>query len=151
MRKEKIIQFGEGGFLRGFVDWMVQYINENTDFNGSAVVVQPIENGMCDMLTAQNCEYTHICRGAEGFEEKKIDVGQLGVAIIFTGIAIPYLFTCMNSKILNKNYDPADYVKYTTGKGKASDCIKCGKCEIECPQKLPIRELLEKVAKSFER
>ena len=66
-------------------------------------------------------------------------------------IAIPYLFTCMNSKILNKNYNPSDYEKYTTGKGKASDCIKCGKCEIECPQKLPIRELLEKVAKSFER
>ena len=66
-------------------------------------------------------------------------------------IAIPYLFTCMNSKIMNKNYDPSDYIKYTMGKGKASDCIKCGKCEIECPQKLPITDLLVKVAKEFER
>ena len=66
-------------------------------------------------------------------------------------IAIPYLFTCMNSKIMNKEYNPSDYVKYTTGKGKASDCIKCGKCEIECPQKLPIRDLLVKVSKEFER
>ena len=33
MRKEKILQFGEGGFLRGFVDWMIQIINEKTDFN----------------------------------------------------------------------------------------------------------------------
>lgn len=74
MRKEKIIQFGEGGFLRGFVDWMVQIINEKTDFNGLVAVVQPIEKGMCDILSEQNCKYTHIIRGAEGFSEKKIDV-----------------------------------------------------------------------------
>lgn len=71
---EKVIQFGEGGFLRGFVDWMLQYVNEKTDFNGSVAVVQPIEKGMCDMLTAQKCEYTHICRGAEGVDQKKINV-----------------------------------------------------------------------------
>ncbi len=72
--KEKVIQFGEGGFLRGFADWMLQIVNEKTNFDGRVVVVQPIENGMCDILTAQNCEYTHICRGLEGVETKKIDV-----------------------------------------------------------------------------
>ena len=72
--KEKIIQFGEGGFLRGFADWMLQIANEKTDFEGKVVVVQPIENGMCDMLTAQGCVYTHLCRGAEGVDVKKIDV-----------------------------------------------------------------------------
>lgn len=71
---EKIIQFGEGGFLRGFADWMLQIVNENTDFDGKVVVVQPIEKGMCDILTAQNCEYTHICRGLEGVNVKKINV-----------------------------------------------------------------------------
>ena len=74
MYQEKIIQFGEGGFLRGFVDWMLQIVNEKTDFAGKVVVVQPIENGMCDMLTAQNCTYTHICRGSEGVDTRKIDV-----------------------------------------------------------------------------
>ncbi len=74
MYSEKIIQFGEGGFLRGFVDWMLQIVNEKTDFAGKVVVVQPIENGMCDMLTAQNCVYTHICRGSEGVDTRKIDV-----------------------------------------------------------------------------
>ena len=74
MRKEKVIQFGEGGFLRGFVDWMLQITNEKTDFNGSVVVVQPIKNGMCDMLSAQGCVYTHLCRGVEGVDQKKIDV-----------------------------------------------------------------------------
>ena len=72
--KEKVIQFGEGGFLRGFADWMLQIVNEKTDFDGKAVVVQPIKKGMCDMLTAQNCEYTHICRGMEGVDVKKINV-----------------------------------------------------------------------------
>lgn len=71
--KEKVIQFGEGGFLRGFADWMIQIANEITDFNGKIVVVQPIEKGMCDILSAQNCEYTHICRGLEGVEIKKIN------------------------------------------------------------------------------
>ena len=72
--KEKIIQFGEGGFLRGFADWMVQYANEKADFDGKVVVVQPIEKGMCDLLTSQGCVYTHLCRGAEGLDVKKIDV-----------------------------------------------------------------------------
>lgn len=73
-RKERFIQFGEGGFLRGFADWMIQKMNEKTDFEGSVVVVQPIEQGMCDMLTAQNCNYTHIIRGAEGVEKTVVDV-----------------------------------------------------------------------------
>ena len=74
MRDLKVIQFGEGGFLRGFVDWMLQIVNENTDFNGSVTVVQPIKNGLCDMLTEQGCVYTHLCRGIEGVDKRKIDV-----------------------------------------------------------------------------
>ncbi|MBO5286881.1 MAG: tagaturonate reductase [Clostridia bacterium] len=74
VRPEKIIQFGEGGFLRGFVDWMLQELNDKTEFNGSAVVVQPIKDGLCDLLTSQNCVYTHLCRGIEGVDVKRIDV-----------------------------------------------------------------------------
>ncbi len=65
---ERVIQFGEGGFLRGFADWMLQKMNDCGAFGGSVVVVQPIENGLCDALTAQNCNYTHVIRGAEGVE-----------------------------------------------------------------------------------
>ncbi len=72
--KERVIQYGEGGFLRGFTDWMLQIINEKTDFAGKVVVVQPIDKGLCDMLEAQNCVYTHLCRGSEGVDMKKIDV-----------------------------------------------------------------------------
>ena len=56
-RPERIIQFGEGNFLRAFVDWIIYNMNEKTDFNSSVVVVQPIEKGMVDMLNAQDCLY----------------------------------------------------------------------------------------------
>jgi len=65
VRKEKIIQFGEGNFLRGFVDWIVQILDEETDFDGNVVVVQPIPQGLCDKLEEQNCVYTHLMRGLE--------------------------------------------------------------------------------------
>ncbi|SHE34136.1 tagaturonate reductase [Bacteroides luti] len=54
---ERIIQFGEGNFLRAFVDWIVYNMNQKADFNSSVVVVQPIEKGMIDMLNEQDCLY----------------------------------------------------------------------------------------------
>ena len=54
---ERIIQFGEGNFLRCFVDWIVYNMNQKTDFNSSVVVVQPIEKGMVDWLNGQDCLY----------------------------------------------------------------------------------------------
>ncbi len=76
-KTDKIIQFGEGGFLRGFVDWIVQILNEETDFNGGVTVVQPIKQGMCKALKEQSCVYTHIMRGLENgvptVNKKKID------------------------------------------------------------------------------
>lgn len=73
-RPVKVLQFGEGGFLRGFIDWMIKKMNDNGVFNGNVVVVQPIENGLCDKLNAQNGLYTHIIRGKEGTETTLVDV-----------------------------------------------------------------------------
>ena len=73
-RPIRVIQFGEGGFLRGFADWMLQKLNDQGLFNGSVAVVQPIKEGMCDLLSSQDCLYTHIIRGAEGVEQSRIDV-----------------------------------------------------------------------------
>lgn len=56
-RPERIIQFGEGNFLRAFVDWIVRKMNEKTNFNSHVVVVQPIEKGMVDMLNKQDNLY----------------------------------------------------------------------------------------------
>ena len=72
-RPERIIQFGEGGFLRGFVDWMVQKLNDTGAFFGNAVIVQPIKEGLCDVLTEQGCGYTHLIRGVEGVDKTVVN------------------------------------------------------------------------------
>ncbi len=63
--KETVIQFGEGGFLRGFVDYFFHKLLEKGLYDGKIVVVQPIERGMCKMLADQNCEYNLFLRGIE--------------------------------------------------------------------------------------
>ncbi|MBO8448166.1 MAG: tagaturonate reductase [Bacteroidetes bacterium] len=54
---EKIIQFGEGNFLRAFVDWIVWKTDKASDFNAGVVVVQPIDKGMVDVLNGQDGLY----------------------------------------------------------------------------------------------
>lgn len=63
---ERILQFGEGNFLRAFVDWMVNEMNRKGLFNGSVVVVQPIEQGLADLVNAQDGCYTVLLRGMQG-------------------------------------------------------------------------------------
>lgn len=66
-------------------------------------------------------------------------------------IAIPDLFADMNAKVTHKDWNSEFYYGvHTQNNGKASDCIKCGKCEKVCPQHLKIRDLLVEVAETFE-
>ena len=66
-------------------------------------------------------------------------------------IPIPDLFSVMNAVTRQEqgNHE-ADYEALTENRGRASDCIKCGACERICPQQLPIRKLLEKIAWDFD-
>ena len=54
---ERIIQFGEGNFLRAFVDWMIYRMNNKVNFNTGVVIVQPLPNGMTDVLNEQEGLY----------------------------------------------------------------------------------------------
>ena len=69
------------------------------------------------------------------------------------GISIPDLFACLNAKKIFNNWNTGYYYNqiHTKNGGKASDCIKCGRCEGICPQHLNIRELLETVAEEVEQ
>ncbi|HSR03353.1 MAG TPA: tagaturonate reductase, partial [Proteiniclasticum sp.] len=67
--KERVLQFGEGNFLRAFVDWMIDEANDEGHFDGSVVLVQPIERGMVNMINDQDGMYTLIMRGLENGEQ----------------------------------------------------------------------------------
>lgn len=62
---ERVIQFGEGNFLRAFADWMLDRLNQRGAFLGRAVLVQPIATGMTDAINRQDGLYTVVLRGIE--------------------------------------------------------------------------------------
>ncbi len=81
--KEKIIQFGEGNFLRAFVDWIVWKTNQATDFNAGVVLVQPIEKGMVEVINSQDGLYHLNLQGIDKGEAvdsiEMIDVVSRGI------------------------------------------------------------------------
>lgn len=62
---EKVLQFGEGNFLRAFADWYVEKANEKNLFSGRVVIAKPTNRGTTHRLSAQNCFYTVVSRGRE--------------------------------------------------------------------------------------
>ena len=59
----RILQFGEGNFLRAFADWMIDILNEKADYQSGVAVVQPIPHGMVAKLREQDGLYHHLLRG----------------------------------------------------------------------------------------
>jgi tagaturonate reductase len=81
---EKILQFGEGNFMRGFVDWMVHELNKKGLFHGRVVTVQPTPHGkVVPKLNAQDGLYTLVLRGIE--KGQVVDVREV-VSSISRGI-----------------------------------------------------------------
>lgn len=72
-RPVKVLQFGEGNFLRAFVDYMIDIANEKGEFNGDIVLVKPIEFGTLERFHEQECQYTVQLRGIADGEAKKIN------------------------------------------------------------------------------
>lgn len=76
---EKVIQFGEGNFLRAFVDDFFDLANEQSGFNGKIVVVTPIHGPMQEKFESQDCLYTLYLRGM--VDGKKVEDRRLISAI----------------------------------------------------------------------
>lgn len=72
-RPVKVLQFGEGNFLRAFVDYMIDIANEKGVFDGDIVLVKPIEFGTLDRFHDQECQYTVQLRGIVDGEPKRIN------------------------------------------------------------------------------
>ncbi|WP_041632676.1 tagaturonate reductase [Maribacter sp. HTCC2170] len=60
---ERILQFGAGNFMRGFIDWIVQELNQKTDFNSGVIAVKPTNRGNYDELKSQEGAYTLFLKG----------------------------------------------------------------------------------------
>lgn len=69
---ERVLQFGEGNFLRAFVDWMFHQMNKKNLFKGRIVIVQPIADGLVDVLNEQDGLYTLFLRGLENGQPTEI-------------------------------------------------------------------------------
>ncbi len=67
-RPIRVMQYGEGNFLRAFADWMIDIANEKGAFNGGVAIVKPIPFGNLDAFEAQECAYTVLLRGKQGGE-----------------------------------------------------------------------------------
>ena len=90
---EKVLQFGEGNFLRAFVDYWFDLANEKADWNGKCVLVQPIAPGLAKMINEQEGLYTLYLRGSENGQ--KVDDKRV----------ISSVSRCLNP------YEKADYEK----------------------------------------
>ncbi len=62
---EKVMQFGEGNFLRAFVEYWFDLCNEKVGWNGKIVLVQPIKDGLTELINEQQGLYTLYLRGRE--------------------------------------------------------------------------------------
>lgn len=71
----KILQFGEGNFMRGFVDWQIQQLNDKNLFHGNVAIVQPLEKGLGEMLAQQDHLYTVILQGL--IDGKIVDTSEI--------------------------------------------------------------------------
>ena len=64
---EKVMQFGEGNFLRAFVDYFFDCANEKADWNGKVVLVQPIAQGLTKLINDQegltHCTFAEVKKG----------------------------------------------------------------------------------------
>lgn len=66
---ERVLQFGEGNFLRAFVDYFIDILNEKTGFHSKVVLCQPIAPGLADMINEQEGLYTLYLRGFQNGEK----------------------------------------------------------------------------------
>ena len=89
----KVLQFGEGNFLRAFVDYWFDLANEKAGWNGKCCLVQPIAPGLSKMINEQEGLYTLYLRGSEN--GKKVDDKRV----------ISSVANCLNP------YEKADYDK----------------------------------------
>ncbi len=120
-------------YIKAIMDGTLNYYSEQTDHLDVDI------NGDTAILIGRSRVYAAVFGGGRHECPK--------------GIRIPDMFSSLNAHEAFHNWNTGYYYNNIItggGHGKASDCIKCGKCEKVCPQHLPIRDILKDVARTFE-
>lgn len=132
-RPIQIMQFGEGNFLRAFVDWIIDDLNRNNKLNSNVVVVQPVEMGRVADLESQDGLYTLLL---EGIDKGQV-VSKLQVIDCLSDFINPYT---QYGKFLEyaKSQDLKIIISNTTEAGIAlnPNDVDFSKCPISYPGKL---------------
>ncbi len=104
----KVVQFGEGNFLRAFVEYAFQILNKEVGFNAGIAVIQPIDSGMVSVLNDQDGLYTLFTKGIKNgkvVQEKEL------ITNIVKGID-PY--TCFNDYLDLAQVESLEFVVSNT-------------------------------------
>ena len=96
----KVLQFGEGNFLRAFVDYWFDMSNEKAGWNGKVALLQPIEQGLSDMINEQEGLYTLYLRGSEKGEkvDRKRVISAIGGKAKRVNVILPFLYESRQHK-----------------------------------------------------
>lgn len=73
----RVLQFGQGNFLRGFVDWQLDVLNERCGLDFGVVVVRPTSRSMAPLLDTQGGCYTTVLRGLDGRGQQQTEMRQI--------------------------------------------------------------------------
>ena len=87
VRPIRVLQFGQGNFLRGFVDWMLDILNEKTDFNGDIQIVQPRTSGQGETINTQEGLYHTVLMGLQDGRE----VNEIRLITSVRGLVDPFV------------------------------------------------------------
>jgi tagaturonate reductase len=115
-RPVKVLQFGTGNFLRGFADWIIEILNEKTDFDGSIHIIQSHGISIPEDFVKQNYNYHVFVRG---FQNGKVIVEQKLITSI-DGVSNPKLDYSLFLE-LAKNPDLELIISNTTEAGIVFD------------------------------
>lgn len=115
-RPVKVLQFGEGNFLRAFADWMIDILNEKTDFNGAVQIIKNTSRGTGEGMNAQDGLYHVVLNGIQNGK----GVREIRLITCVTGVLNPYENYQAYLK-LGKNPDLKFIISNTTEAGIVFD------------------------------
>jgi predicted aldo/keto reductase-like oxidoreductase len=158
MPEQVLSVFEETGYNRSAVEWALDWLWNQPEVSVVLSGMSTLEQVEQNIRFASNSRIGMLSQNdtssfvkAQKLIEELRPIGCTGCQYCLpctVGINIPAIFDIYNKGYLFSQMERAKS-RYSFMETKADACIKCGDCETKCPQKLPIRDLMEKISKEF--